>query len=147
MKLAGQGRLEVILAGPFEAKLRLTRKLNASDLTQIISLKRGSRRIDFAIGIDWQESHKLLKVNFPVTIWADEAIHEMQFGHLRRPNHASRQYDADRFEVCNHKWSALAEEGRGVAVLNDSKYGLSVKGNSINLTLVEIGSRSGYVRG
>ena len=135
--LPNEGSLEVLQEGPFEAKLRLTRKLNNSDLTQVISLKRGSRRIDFASGINWPESHKLLKVNFPVTIWADEAIHEVQFGHLRRPNHASRQYDADRFEVCNHKWSALAEEGRGVAVLNDSKYGLSVKGNSINLTLLK----------
>jgi alpha-mannosidase len=135
--LGESGKLEVMPSGLFEAKLRLTRNLNDSHLTSVISLKRGSRRIDFATGIDWRESHKLLKVNFPVTIWTDEAIHEVQFGHLRRPNHSSRQYDADRFEVCNYKWSALAEEGRGVAVLNDSKYGLSVKGNSINLTLLK----------
>jgi alpha-mannosidase len=115
----------------------LTRKLLSSELTQTISLRQDSRRIDFATAIDWQESHKLLKVNFPLTFWTDEAIHEIQFGHLRRPNHSSRPYDADRFEVCNHKWSALAEEGRGAAVLNDSKYGLSVKGNSINLTLLK----------
>ncbi|GAP06217.1 MAG TPA: alpha-mannosidase [Anaerolinea thermolimosa] len=135
--LPDDGKLEVMMTGPQVARLRLTRKLLHSELTQIISLRRGSRRIDFATGIDWQESHKLLKVNFPVTIWTDEAIHEIQFGHLRRPNHRSRPYDADRFEVCNHKWSALVEEGRGVAVLNDCKYGLSVKGNSINLTLLK----------
>jgi alpha-mannosidase len=76
-------------------------------------------------------------VGFPVNIHANEAIHEIQFGHIRRPNHRSRPYDADRFEVCNHKWSALAEEGRGVAVLNDSKYGLNVLGNTINLTLLK----------
>ena len=69
-------------------------------------------------------------------IHANEAVHEIQFGHLRRPNHYSRQYDADRFEVSNHKWSALVEEGRGFAVLNDCKYGLNVLGNSINLTLL-----------
>lgn len=137
VELAANGRLEVISDGPVEARLRLTRRLHDSEMTQVIHLRRGSRRIDFATGIDWQESHKLLKVNFPVTIWADEAIHEIQFGHLRRPNHSSRPYDADRFEVCNHKWSALAEEGRGAAVLNDCKYGLSVKGNSINLTLLK----------
>ena len=39
--------------------------------------------------------------------------------------------------MCNHKWSALAEENRGAAVLNDCKYGLSVTGNSINLTLLK----------
>ena len=79
----------------------------------------------------------MLKVAFPVDIYADEAIHEIQFGHIRRPNHYSRPYDADRFEVSNHKWSALAEGNRGVAVLNDSKYGLNVLGNKINLTLLK----------
>jgi alpha-mannosidase len=63
-------------------------------------------------------------------------VHEIQFGHLRRPNHRSRQYDADRFEVANQKWSALVEEGRGFAVLNDCKYGLNVLGKTIALTLL-----------
>jgi alpha-mannosidase len=129
--------LEIIAAGPLVARLSLRRKLGQSSIEQTISLRRGSRRIDFETFVDWQESHKLLKVAFPVNIYATEAIHEIQFGHLRRPNHASRPFDADRFEVPAHKWSALAEENRGVAVLNDCKYGLSVKGNSINLSLLK----------
>ncbi len=129
--------LEVICAGPLEARLRLIRKLHASTLSQDIILRRNSRRIEFSTTVDWQENHKLLKVCFPVDIFAYEAIHEIQFGHIRRPNHRSRPYDADRFEVCNHKWSALAEENRGVAILNDCKYGLSVTGNSLNLTLLK----------
>jgi alpha-mannosidase len=76
-------------------------------------------------------------VAFPANIHTTEVISEIQFGHLRRPNHRSRQYDLDRFEISNHKWSALAEENRGVAVLNDCKYGLSATGNSINLTLLK----------
>jgi alpha-mannosidase len=86
--------------------------------------------------VDWQERHKLLKVAFPVAVHADEAVHEIQFGHIRRPNHKSRPFDADRFEVSNHKWTALMEEGRGAAVLNDCKYGVNVVGHSINLTLL-----------
>ncbi|MCX6032857.1 MAG: glycosyl hydrolase-related protein [Chloroflexi bacterium] len=129
--------LELIENGPLVARLRLTRKLHDSSLAQVISLRRGSRRIEFATEVDWQERHKLLKVCFPVTIHADEAIHEIQFGHLRRPTHRSRPYDADRFEVPQQKWSALAEEGRGVALLNDCKYGISVTGNSLNLTLLK----------
>lgn len=128
---------EVVKSSPLVAKLRLTRKLAHSSLTQVVSLRRGSRRIDFETTVDWQESHRCLKVAFPVQIHADEAIHEIQFGHLRRPTHRSRPYDADRFEVCNHKWSALAEENRGVALLNDCKYGLSATGNSLNLTLLK----------
>lgn len=129
--------MDILTSGPLVARLSLERAMSKSSIKQVISLRRGSRRIDFETLIDWQESHRLLKVAFPVNIHANEAIHEIQFGHLRRPNHRSRPYDADRFEVCAHKWSALAEENRGVAVLNDCKYGLSVNGNSINLTLLK----------
>jgi alpha-mannosidase len=135
--LGEAARIEVVSGGPLEARLRITRRLHQSAMTQEVSLRRGSRRIDFHTVIDWQESHKLLKVCFPVNVHASEAIHEIQFGHIRRPNHTSRQFDADRFEVSAHKWTALTEENRGCAVLNDCKYGVNVLGNSINLTLLK----------
>jgi alpha-mannosidase len=93
--------------------------------------------VDFVTTVDWRESHKLLKAAFPVDITSDEAIHEIQFGHLRRPTHASRPFDADRYEVAQQKWTALAEERRGFAVLSDCKYGVSTASNSINLTLLK----------
>lgn len=129
--------LQLIDSGPLVGRIKLHRSLNRSTITQMISLRHGSRRIEFATKVGWHERHKLLKVIFPFAIHTNEAIHEIQFGHLRRPNHRSRQYDADRFEVSNHKWTALAEENRGVAVLNDSKYGLSVTGSSIRLSLLK----------
>jgi alpha-mannosidase len=129
--------IEVLSVEPEVGKIRLSRKLHNSTITQVISLRKGKRRIDFATTVDWQESHKLLKVAFPVNIHANEAVHEIQFGHLTRPTHRSRPFDADRFEVNNHKWSAMVEENRGVAILNDSKYGINVLKNSMNLTLLK----------
>ncbi len=129
--------MEVAAAGPLIASLRVTRQLNNSSMSQEIRLRRSSRRLDFVTTIMWREKHKLLKVAFPVTVHAEEALHEIQFGHVRRPNHASRKYDADRFEVPQQRWTALAEEGRGVAVLNDCKYGVNVIGNRIQLTLLK----------
>jgi alpha-mannosidase len=129
--------IQVLASGPLVARLALSRSLSRSTVTQTISLRRDSHRIDFATTVDWQETHRLLKVAFPVNIYTNEAVSEIQFGHLRRPNHRSRPFDADRFEICNHKWTALVEENRGAAVLNDSKYGLSVLGNVINLTLLK----------
>jgi alpha-mannosidase len=129
--------IEPAASGPLFAALRLHRRINDSTLEQEIRLRRGSRTLELHTVIEWHERHKLLKVNFPVSIHAHEAVHEIQFGHIRRPNHASRQFDADRFEVCNHKWTALVEEGRGCAVLNDCKYGINVEGNSMNLTLLK----------
>jgi alpha-mannosidase len=136
VELDAPAEISLIASGPLFASLRLVRKLNNSRLEQTITLRRGSCRLDFVTEIDWRESHKLLKTAFPVNVYAQEAVHEIQFGHLRRPNHSSRPFDADRYEVCNHKWSALVEENRGVAILNDSKYGLNVDENSLNLTLL-----------
>ncbi len=136
VELPEDAQISVKAAGPLCSQLEIRRKINNSMLIQTVSIKKGSRRLDFKTEIDWQESHKLLKVCFPVAIHSEEALHEVQFGYVKRPNHRSRKYDADRFEVCNQKWTALAEENRGVAVLNDCKYGVNVLGGSINLTLL-----------
>ncbi len=137
IELDRSAKIEVKAKGPLFVAIRVTRKINKSTLTQDIILRAGSRRVDFRTTVDWKESHKLLKVNFPVTVSSEDALHDIQFGHLRRPTHATLPYDAARFEVCNNKWTALAEEARGAAVLNDCKYGVSVEGNSINLTLLK----------
>jgi len=86
--------------------------------------------------VDWHEKHKLLKVAFPLAVHASEALHEIQFGHIRRPTHRSQVFDQDRFEVSNARWTALADEDFGAALLNDCKYGVNVLGNTIQLTLL-----------
>ena len=134
--LPGKADISVVTSGPLIGILRVSRTLHGSRLDQEIRLAAGSRRVDFVTRVDWHEKHKLLKVNFPTAIHANEALHEIQFGHLSRPNHASRPYDADRFEVSHHKWTALTEADRGMALLNDCKYGVNVVGGSINLTLL-----------
>ncbi|HUT36852.1 MAG TPA: glycoside hydrolase family 38 C-terminal domain-containing protein [Planctomycetota bacterium] len=136
VELPEKAAIEVVATGPLAAVVRITRKINDSTVTQDVWLRRGSRRVEFRTTMDWRERHKLLKVAFPTTLHANEAIHEIQFGHLRRPTHRSRPFDADRFEVANQKWTALAEEDRGAAVLNDCKYGVNVLDGSINLTLL-----------
>ncbi len=135
-ELEQKAMVTVIPGGPAFGGLKVRRKLNQSTLTQEIILKAGSPVLTFHTVVDWQESHKMLKVNFPVKVVSEDALHEIQFGHLRRPTHATRPYDAQRFEVCNHKWTALLEERRGAAILNDCKYGINVEKNSMNLTLL-----------
>jgi alpha-mannosidase len=137
VEIPRMAEVRVTASGPLFASLSVAIKFGKSELSQEIILHRNSRRIDFRTKVDWNESHKLLKVNFPVNVRSEDALHEIQFGYIRRPTHSSKQYDADRFEVCNHKWTAIAEENRGAAVLNDCKYGVNVENNSINLTLLK----------
>ena len=137
VELPEKAEIEVEAKGPLFASLVIKRKLNNSMMTQRVTLRRNSRRMDFHTVIDWQERHKLLKVGFPVGYHAREALHEIQFGYIPRPTHRSREIDRDQHEVSNHKWTALVENQRGFAVLNDSKYGIDVLDNNINLTLLK----------
>jgi alpha-mannosidase len=139
VSLPEKAKVTVIEKGPVRAALRVKRTLNRSALVQEIRLEAGSRKVEFVTTIDWQEKHKLLKVNFPVSIHAIEALHEIQFGHLARPAHESNDHAAAQFEVCQQKWTALCDNGHGVALLNDCKYGISVQDNVLGLTLLKSG--------
>ena len=137
VELGNTAELTIEERGPLKVVLLVKRMIHQSSLMQRITLSYNSRRIDFVTVIDWQETHKLLKAAFPVNIRTEEALEEIQFGYVKRPTHQNRRYDADRYEVCNHRYTAMTEPGRTAAVLNDSKYGVSTNGNSIELTLLK----------
>ena len=128
-----------IMAFDYEmgAAVLVERNLHNSKMVQLIVLGHDAKRLDFSTRVDWQERHKLLKVAFPVNVYAKEAIHEVQFGYVKRPTHRSYQTDRDRYEVCNHRYTALADGAAGAAVLNDCKYGVNVVDNEIRLTLLK----------
>ncbi|MFC5532607.1 alpha-mannosidase [Cohnella yongneupensis] len=134
--LSEPARMTVVAEQPHYATLRVERVLNRSVLIQEIRLEAGSRTVEFHTRIDWKEKHKLLKVGFETNLRSREALHEIQFGYVKRPTHLSRPHDADRFEVNQHKWSSLVEGDRCFSLLNDCKYGLNVLGQSMNLTLL-----------
>ncbi len=71
-----------------------------------------------------------------MAIHADRATFEIQFGHVSRPTHENTSWERARFEVCAHRWADLSENGYGVALLNDCKYGYDVRGNVMRLSLL-----------
>lgn len=103
---------------------------------QRIRLRKDSPRIDFETEVDWQERHRILKVDFPTTVYTKEVLEEIQFGYIRRPTHKSRQYEQDLYETCHHKYAALTDGENGFALLNDCKYGLSAQDSRLSLTLL-----------
>lgn len=94
-------------------------------------------RVDFVTSADWHDSKFLLKVAFPVNVYATEATHEIQFGHLRRSSHKNTQWDVARFETCAQRWVDVSEHGYGAALLNDCKYGNDVQESTIRQTLIK----------
>lgn len=92
--------------------------------------------IEFDAEIEWHETMKFLKVEFPVDIVNTEASYETQFGIVRRPTHYNTSWDMAKFEVCCHKWADLSEATYGVSILNDNKYGFATAGNVMRLSLL-----------
>ena len=92
--------------------------------------------IEMSSEVEWRENMKFLKVEFPVDIINTEASYETQYGIIRRPTHYNTSWDMAKFEVCCHKWADLSENGYGVSILNDSKYGFATCGNMMRLSLL-----------
>ncbi|WOO78189.1 Alpha-mannosidase [Vanrija pseudolonga] len=135
--------VEVLTTSPVRATLRTTIKYKASTLVFDLSLDATSRTpklITIDADVDWQQYHEFLKFYLPLTISADNATYDTQFGVLQRPTHRNTSWDAARYEVCAHRFADLSEWGYGVAIVNESKYGYSTTGNVMTLSLVR-GSR------
>lgn len=126
-------------AGPVRAVLEIERKASKSTIWQKIIFYADSRRIEFATHVDWKEHQTLLKVHFPVAVHTDEAAFDVQFGNLTRKTHRNTSWDVARFESCGQKWMDLSEGHYGVSLLNDCKYGHSVKDSNMALTLIKSG--------
>ncbi|MFC9910241.1 alpha-mannosidase [Streptomyces sp. NPDC059862] len=119
--------ITVVERDPLLGALKVERSFGrGSRITQTITLRSGSSRIDIETEIDWHEAEKILKAGFPVDIRAQHSSAEIQFGHVQRPTHTNTSWEAARFEVSGHRWVHIGEPGYGVAVINDSTYGHDV---------------------
>ena len=55
---------------------------------------------------------------------------------IRRATHRNTSWDRARFEVAAHRFADLSEQGYGVALLNDGKYGHHAFGSELGLSLL-----------
>uniref|UniRef100_A0A669EDM4 alpha-mannosidase n=1 Tax=Oreochromis niloticus TaxID=8128 RepID=A0A669EDM4_ORENI len=129
--------VHVVSSGGLRGSVSFTLRISdKSTITQEIIMDAMCPYIKFSTEVQWAESHKFLKVEFPVRVRSPNATYEIQFGHLQRPTHRNTSWDWARFEVWGHKWADLSEHNFGVSLLNDCKYGYSVHKNTMTLSLL-----------
>ena len=133
-------KIQWTMEGAVCAVLEIERPVSRSLIRQKIYFYKDTPRIDFETYVDWKDCQHLLKVHFPVDIHTDEASFDVQFGNLTRKVHTNTSWDRARFESCGQKWMDLSEGHYGVSLLNDCKYGHSVKDSDIALTLIKSGN-------
>ena len=129
--------IEVAECGPVRGCLKITRNYLDSVISQYICIYKDTARIDIKNEIDWREHQIFVKALFPVDIHTSEASFEIQYGNVKRPTHANTSWDFAKFEVCVHKWMDVSEDGYGVSVLNDCKYGCSVRDGVIGISMLK----------
>lgn len=107
-----------------------------SSIVQSFRIDPGSPRLDIRTRVRWNEEHVLLRALFNTNIRARHATYEIPFGHIPRPTTRNNSHERAMFEVPGHRWMDLSEPGRGLAVLNDYKYGHSCEDGVMGLSLL-----------
>ncbi|KAI0972557.1 glycoside hydrolase family 38 protein [Xylaria arbuscula] len=126
-----------------EHRVSVVTEARISDVSSIrtvlslsVSFEGRQSYVECTASVDWHETMKFLKVEFPVDIRNTEASYETQYGIVKRPTHYNTSWDMAKFEVCCHKFADLSENGYGVSILNDCKYGFATCGNLMRLSLL-----------
>ena len=121
---------------PAHVSVQVAYTFGQSAVDMYIRLLGGDDKVIVDAAVDWNERRKLLKTHFESNVLCDDALHEIQFGHVKRPCHASHPFADDRYESCSNRWTALCEEDRGVAILTDGIRGVSTDRGEIALSLL-----------
>jgi len=114
--------------GPVRARLRVTTTFGASVLRQDFILDRDAKHLDIHTCVHWHEEHKMLKLEFPVNVHADDYTAEIPYGIIRR--------EADGTEKPMQRWIDLSGSDLGLAVVNDSNFAADVMDSTIRMTVL-----------
>ena len=123
-------------SGPIKNSIDFRFSIGQSSIKQKISLDKNSKELKFDTNVDWKESHKMLRVKFPVEVQSENASFDIQYGYVKRNTHRNTSWDKAKFEVVGHKYADLSNNDFGVALMNDCKYGYMIHDNVIDLNLL-----------
>ncbi len=136
-EVVSQGAAAVVIRSKYSVSKKST-------VTQDVIYFADSAEIRFDTLMDWQDNHRFLKTAFDTSVQNDFARFEIQYGNVLRPTTRNNSVEKAKFEVVNHKYTDLSETRCGVAILNDSKYAISVEGGNMRLSLHKGGTRPDY---
>ena len=133
----GGGKIESITKGEVFTTVSISKKFYSSEIRQNVIIYNELDRIDFDTFISWHEQEKLLKVGFDVDIKAQKYTRDIAFATIESSNYRHNPYDKAKFEVSAHNFIDMSEDGYGLSILNDCKYGYEVDGQRMIITLLK----------
>jgi alpha-mannosidase len=123
--------VNVVEHGPLRARLRARYGYGASTMIVDYLLYAAARDIELRVALDWHEHQKMLKFAFPVNVEQPKATYEIAYGALQR--------DTSGDEDPGQRWIDVTGDSNGqsygLALVNDAKYGYSVTGSEMRLSV------------
>ena len=104
----------------------LSGRRDGSSVSQDFEVRDGLGRVDARVRLDWKDPHRCVKIAWPFALGESKATFEVPFGSIERP--------ADGKEAPAIRWVDVSDGKRGVAILNDGRYGFDVKGSRVRIT-------------
>jgi len=132
--LIRNAEVSVLSKGPVAGIIRVKNKFNKSFINQDIIIYHNIGRIDFNTTIEWNEKagpekrSPMLKATFTPKLGKTRALFDIPFGTLERV--------ADGREYPAQKWIDISDKNYGLSLLSDTKYGFSISGNTMSITLI-----------
>lgn len=123
--------LKIIENGPLRARIREKLNYRASSLIIDWILYANSRKVDLRVTLDWHEHLKMLKFSFPVDVDDPHATYEIAYGAQERETNGDEDPGQRWIDVSGTQIG----QPFGLAILNDAKYGYSVKGGDMRVSV------------
>jgi len=128
----GEARIRAVETGPNRARLQIETRWGNSTLVQDYVLCGSGPELRCRATVNWNEYYKVLKLGFPTRLTAGTLTYSIPYGHIERPMNGEEEPGQTWVDV-----SGRDDRGAfGVALLNDSKCGYSVKDGEIRLTVL-----------
>ncbi|PSB54072.1 alpha-mannosidase [filamentous cyanobacterium Phorm 6] len=122
--------------GELRQSLRVVLQIGKSEFCQDYTLEKGSPLLKIKTVVDWQETHVLVKAAFGLNVEADFVTCEIPGGAIDRTTKPQTPAEKAKWEVPILRWTDISNDGFGVSLLNDCKYGCDIQPNQIRLTLL-----------
>jgi len=127
----GNATVKVLENGPFRGAVRVITSYGNSSLSTDWILTSGCATVEARVTLNWHERLKMLKFSFPLDIESPVATYETPYGNIVRKTNGD--------EDPGQRWIDLSgiQNGTslGLTVINDAKYGYSVHGNDLRISV------------
>ena len=105
-------------------------------IEQLFYILDGDATVYCDLHLDVKQQAKMLRIEFPTNLQAEEAAFNLQYGHINRRMTENNSVEIAQFEVSGQKFVDISEENLGLSLVNDCKYGFRVKHGVIDMNLV-----------